>query len=120
MTVFVTQQPAPNKRGWTPDLTPAAQYGQIEYVFEGGEAVYANPQRSMQQAKARLKDFNPALDFVLYPGTGDPAAAYATIMAINSMGITDITYLYWDRIRDENGQRSNKGVYVPVKFSLDD
>lgn len=119
MTVFVTQQPTPNKFNWVPDLTPAAEYGKIEYVFEGGEAIYSNPVNSMKKAKFRLENFNPSLDYLLYPGTGDPAAFAVCIMAILDKGYDTLPLLYWDRIRDDNGSRdSKKGIYVPINFTL--
>ena len=120
MTVYIPQQPMPNKRtGWTPDLSSAAEYGKIEYVFAGGERVYALPGPSLFKAKKILRDFNPEEDYILWPGVGDPAALYATLLALMSHDPASIRFLYWDRKRDSNGQRDrNSGFYVPCNFMI--
>lgn len=119
-TVFITQQPKVNRQGWSPDLSPAADYGKFVYIFDSNEFIYQDTVAGMRKAYSKLEDYNPEHDYILWPNTGDPAAIWCTIMAICGMGFNDITFLYWDRKRDESGQRSKQqGFYVPVHVSTD-
>ena len=119
MTVYVTQQPTPNRRNWQPDLSPAAEYGKIKYIFQGGEQPFTNPANAISVARKELRDFNPETDFICWPNSGDPASLYATIMCLVDKGHKEITFLYWNRNRDANGQPlPDRGYYAPVKMSL--
>lgn len=110
----------PNRRtGWMPDLSSASEYGNIKYIFSGGEKVYALPGPSLFKASQELKGFNPKEDFVLWPGVGDPAALFTTIIAIMRFNPEKITFLYWDRKRDPEGNRSkSQGFYVPCTITI--
>lgn len=115
-TVYIPQQPMPNKKtGWMPDLSSAAEHGKIEYIFGGGEKVYALPGPSLFKARKALENFDPENDFILWPGVGDPMAFAITIQALMSHDPHQIRYLYWDRKRTTSGERDrNSGFYVPV------
>ena len=118
MTVYVTQQPMPNKLNWVPDLSPAAPYGKLVFVFAGDEAPFTAPNKSMTKAQDVLAHFNSKEDYLLWPNTGDPAAQWICIMALASMGVEEITFLYWSRVRHDDGTRSrSKGNYVPVTIA---
>jgi len=119
-TVYVTQRPIPNKNtGWTPNLSPASQYGKLVYVFDNDKSVFSNPHKSLEKAKDALEDFNPDRDFLLWPNSGDPAALWVCIHALGGSGVPCINYLYWERGFDEAGKRSSsKGFYSPVKIDF--
>lgn len=119
-TVFIPQQPMPNKKtGWMPDLSSAAEYGKIVYLFGGGEKVYALPGPSRFKARKLLENFNPEEDYILWPGVGDPAALFATMIGLMQSEPESITFLYWDRKRDSSGGRDGvSGFYVPCKFQI--
>ena len=114
--VFITQQPKPNRAGWTPNLSPAAQFGALIPVFAGGEQAYCDPGWAQDRAAAVLMDFNPEEDFILWPNTGDPIAAWACMFALARKGFPFINILNWER-KLENGQRStSEGFYTVVTF----
>lgn len=119
MTVFVAQQPMPSKSGWMPDLSSAAEHGPIQYVFDTSDKVYALPGPSLFKARKALKNFDPEVDFFLWPGVGDPAALWACLIAMMGTDPEFITFLYWDRKRDSSGERDGRsGFYVPCKFNI--
>lgn len=119
-TIYIPQQPMPNKRtGWAPDLSSALQYGKIEYIFQGGEKCYALPGPSLFKARKALENFDPENDYILWPGVGDPAALFATLLALMLHNPDQIRFLYWDRKRDDDGNREKgRGFYVPVNFII--
>ncbi len=119
MTVYIAQQPRPNKSGWTPDLSSADKYGRFEYVFGSSERVYALPGPSMFKVRKILKDFNPEEDYFLWPGVGDPMALACCIQALSELGLDYYNFLYWDRKRSSTGERDpSKGFYVPITLPI--
>lgn len=121
MTVFVIQQPRPNKKtGWVPDLSSATEYGELEYIFDPHERCYALPMPSLFKARRILRDkFDEEEDYILWPSAGDPVSVFAVCFAMADLNLSKVTILIWDRKRDENGRRlRDKGCYVPVKFTL--
>lgn len=118
MTVYVTQQPAPNKHNWVPDLNPAAQYGPIAYIFPPGPVFMATA-KSMLHAKNALKTFDPNSDFICWPSAGDPAALYIAVMALMSLGHKKVNYLYWSRNLSISGARvKSSGCYLPITVEI--
>lgn len=118
--VFVIQRPKPNTKGWTPNLTPAAQYGSIRYIFEPEDQVTAKTTWAMNRAESVLEDFCCERDFILWPYTGDPAAFMATMLVLGQMSddVPFVNALVWER-NLVNGQRSkDNGFYSPVRFDL--
>lgn len=119
MTVYVVQQPSPNRRGWMPDLSSAVEHGKIEYVFSGGEKIYALPGPSLFKARRILKDFDPDTDHLLWPGSIDPMALIICMIAVMEKNPAKISVLYWDRARDKDGNRSvTDGFYIPIPVEL--
>jgi hypothetical protein len=117
--VFVTQQPRPNKQGWTPNLTPATKYGAIHYVFAGGDRPYSDPDGAIFQATEALADFDPRKDYLLWPNTGDPAAMIAVMSVLARKGISSIKFLNWERKLSRQGERNiRQGFYTPILFNL--
>lgn len=119
MTVFIAQQPRPNRSGWMPDLSSAAEYGPFEYVFEPSERVYALIGPSMFKARKLFKDFDYEKDYFLWPGVGDPAALVVCTIALRELNVPYIKMLYWDRKRMSSGERDpSQGFYVPIKITI--
>jgi hypothetical protein len=116
--VFVTQQPKPNGRNWTPNLTPAAQYGGIHYVFSANAKPFCDADMALKIAERVLTDFNPARDFVLWPNTGDPIAAWAVMIALARKGLDKIRILNWERKLVNGSRSSSEGFYTPITFTL--
>lgn len=120
MTVYVIQQPAPNKTGWMPDFSSAAEYGAIQYLFNADERVYALGGPSLFKVRKFLRDtFKPEKDYILWPNIGDPMACIIAMLAIGEMGYDSIKCLYWNRKRDAQGNRdSQAGFYFPIQINL--
>ena len=119
MTVYVVQQPTPNKNGWQPDLSSAAEFGTIKFVFDSSDKVYALPGPSLFKARKVLKDFNYEKDYVLWPNLGDPMAMAAFMLAMRDIDMDKVTFLQWSRKRGEDGERiPGSGFYVPITFRL--
>lgn len=117
--VFITQRPKPKANGFMPDLTPATEFGEIVYVFDSNDYVFASPEISMERAKQVLDDFDPDNDHLLYPMTGDPAAVYIIAMIMGYwFSDKNISWLRWDRNVDSNGKRVKSGAYVPINIPL--
>ena len=115
MTVYVTQQPTPNRKGWQPDLSPAAQYGAIKYVFDADTPVSSNPNIAQELAVERLLDFNPDTDYICYPNSGDPTSYAMVSGTLAWLGYEQFTVLAWNRDRDAQGNpRRDRGYYTPV------
>lgn len=119
-TVYVTQRPQRSKAGWKPNLLPATVYGELKYVFESDDYVFSSPNESMAKAKEILNQFDPSVDYILYPNTGDPAAIYAICLILGYwFSQCTINFLYWDRTIDEDGNRSHdKGSYKVIPMPL--
>ena len=120
MTVFVTQKPIPNNVGWKPDLSPAAEYGAIKFVFNSHERVFAHPQKYTKVARKQLADFNQDEDYICWPNSGDPSTLYIIHMVLwKYHDIDQINYLYWNRKRDDEGNIiKGKGFYHPLTIEV--
>ena len=118
-TVFITQEPVPNRKGWMPDLSKAADYGAFDYVFPPRYQIHADTDAAVELAESKLANFNPETDFILYPNSGDPAACYVICMVLVAMGHDSVSFLYWNRAKDNTGNRlPNQGFYQPVKVRV--
>ncbi len=113
MTVYVSQQPIPNRHNWTPNLEPATKYGALKFIFQGESQPYLKPQSALLHAMEILANFNQEQDYLLWPNTGDPTAMWCAILALTQLEFTRISFLYW------NKPRGNKqGYYAPMEFNL--
>jgi len=119
MTVYVVQQPRPNKKGWTPDLSSASEYGNLFYIFEPNEKVFALPGPSLFKARKILRErFNENEDYILWPSAGDPMAFACLMLALGELNLHEVNFLVWDRKRRGGVRVENAGFYVPTKFKL--
>tara|TARA_R110002096_G_scaffold143701_1_gene299969 strand:+ start:847 stop:1203 length:357 start_codon:yes stop_codon:yes gene_type:complete len=115
-TVYIVTRPRENKFGWTPDLTDAAKYGQMQVVFEPDEKPQFNPRKAVTTARKIMKDFCPD-DFLLWPGGGDPIAVMiCTAIASEQSEVVNI--LRWERNFNEGERDRRKGWYLPVILNL--
>lgn len=113
MTVYVSQQPIPNRHNWTPNLEPATKYGQLKFIFQGDSQPYQTPQKSLFHAFKALRGFDPERDYLLWPNTGDPTAMWCAVIALGILSMPKINFLYW------NKPRGNAiGYYAPIEFDL--
>jgi hypothetical protein len=115
--VFVTQKPKPNSKGWTPNLSPAAEYGAIHYVFQSSDAAFGNPDAAISAAKRKLESFDAEKDYVLWPNS-DPAAFMAVILALAKKGVHKIQMLYWERKLEDGKRSSSEGFYSTITFNF--
>jgi len=113
MTVYVSQQPTPNRHSWVPNLEPATKYGSLKFIFQGDDHPYMWPQRSLDHAVKILQNFDPECDHLMWPNTGDPTAMWCAIIALAHMGFERISFLYWNKPRE-----NRQGYYAPIEFNL--
>lgn len=117
--VFVIQQPKPNRNNWVPNLEPATQFGAIHYLFNGQERPADDPDAALDDVIAMLEreEYQPDVDYILWPNTGDPIGVYATLLAIGQ-NYPCCQVLNWDR-KLVNGESSKtEGFYTAVRFNL--
>jgi len=112
--VYVIQQPKPKEGGWTPNLQPAVEYGRIEFVFDAGDRIYADPKAALEKARTRLKDFDPENDYLLWPNFGDPASQWLVVAHLTANGFNTLRWLYWTRGRVGNAMSNENGFYIPI------
>lgn len=120
-TVYVIQRPRPRSHdGWEPNLSPASQYGKLDFIFESSDRVYANTAAAIGKADSRLCRFNPENDFLLWPNQGDPACVWIVTMLLTSRGHNRLRFLYWSRGKsaDGGGLSNEAGYYLPVDVDL--
>ena len=113
--VFVVSRPTQNKFGWTPDLSDAAKYGELEIIFEASEQPQFSPAPSIHKAKKILKDFSEE-DYLLWAGGGDPTAVMIACMAA-SQSSDVVKILRWERNIDTYRDR-RKGWYMPCTLNM--
>lgn len=122
MTVFIIQQPRQNRHNWQPDFSSAEKYGELRFVFDAHERVYALPNPSMKKAQRTLKDFDFEKDYILWPNIGDPQAMFAFAFAFGLEQLLAVDYvnvLQWNRKREEDGSRDpSVGFYVPIRYNF--
>ena len=114
--VYIVQRPIQNKFGFTPDLTDAARYGELDVVFESSDKPQFVPVPSIQKARRIMKDFNPD-DFLLWAGGGDPIAVMIVCMIASEMSPI-IKVLRWERNKEEGDRDRRKGWYMPVALEM--
>ncbi|MAN64555.1 MAG: hypothetical protein CML19_08105 [Pusillimonas sp.] len=114
-TVYVVQRPTQNKFGWTPDLSDAAKYGELEIIFEPSEQPQFSPAPAIHKAKKILKDFSED-DYLLWAGGGDPTAVMIACMAASQVS-PKVSILRWERNFDTHRDR-RKGWYMPCTLEM--
>lgn len=115
--VFVTQEPRPNRQGWTPNLQPAEKFGTLVNVFDQNEMPSFGPDSAVFKAAEILDTFDPQRDFLLSPANaGDPAAFFTCALILSRKAkINQIRLLVWDRSRNKNNAA---GQYRVVQYNM--
>jgi len=110
--VYIPQEATSEK-----DLSSAAKYGKIHSII----GVYDRPADNTISALSRLyeslADFDPKQDYICLAG-GDPIVGLLTGVVLERLGIESFKQLYWTRERDEDGQRTGQGTYLPRTVSI--
>lgn len=112
MTVYIIQEPTSEK-----DLSSAAQYGALKPILSSEENPLKNIMASMNKIYNALYDYDSEQDHICFPG-GDPVALLLTGAVAERLGIEELSYLVWNRERDNTGNRKSTGFYVPKKIKI--
>lgn len=88
-TVFAVCEPP------TMDLTPAAEYGQIEVLLTHSQSLLA-PVPTIRKLKDKLRNFSDN-DFLL--PVGDPVLMSTVAMIAGEANNGRVSFLKWDRIQ---------------------
>lgn len=129
MTVYVTQEPRPKiykrkkegkeiEQAWTPDLSTAASYGDIKFVFSKEYNPILDAKLSYEIAADILADFNPSKDYLIETPMSGPVPSRACIMAIMARGHDDINFLNFHKRFNKEGKRDRDNAeYIPQRWS---
>lgn len=113
MTVYVVNQPARRTTGIVYDISPATEYGPLDFVFTMHQERPSNdPDWALDTAHEKLKAFDPEKDYVLWAG-GDPFSL-AVVTAILSDNHDVFSFLKWERDRE-----TREGRYTPITLNMD-
>ena len=99
------------------DLSSAQRYGTITPILEGDDIPSLTPGPCLLKLKqALVKEYHPE-DYICY-ALGDPATAFLAGMIFAREGLmrAPVNWLYWDRERDTEGNRTKGGYYVPSRI----
>lgn len=119
-TVYLIAQPTIPRRGKLPDLTPLYEHGEVQVLIQSGEYPTFNPEQCYEHIKARLADFDPETDFLVWAG-GDTLAAVITGVVLADMGFGWFRWLRHERGRDpvDPKIRTDAGSnYQPVMVDI--
>lgn len=116
--IYLVQQPTVDRRGWTPDLSAASNYGPFSVMLDGSDRPSFLPGPCRQKILHALRHFNHTEDYILWAG-GDPMGLMLTGAALAWLGVPSFRFLRWERKRDDAGVRQHDaGFYVPVLVQL--
>jgi hypothetical protein len=101
------------------DVSPAAVYGEIQFVLSTGDRTCANPELSMHRLRQAFADFDPMHDYILWAG-GDPLSAIVAGMVMIDMKIRQFRYLRFEKNRNTKPGQPVTGFYSPVEVRLED
>ena len=94
--VYVVCEPVSYKDGTTKmDLTPAAQYGELEVLLQHTQSLLA-PVPTVRKLHERLRDFSDD-DYIL--PVGDPVLMCTVAMVAAKMNNGRVKFLKWDRLQ---------------------
>ncbi len=122
MTVFTVCKPKPGPQGNTYDVSPALEYGDIEFIFDAYENPSSNPRASIEKVRLKLRHFNPKTDYIITAG-GDPYAAILVGYVLCEMNFP-IKYLRFERLHSRvhdmqdgvDASPRKTGYYLPVEM----
>jgi hypothetical protein len=112
MTVFVVNQPARRTTGNVYDISPATEFGLLDFVFTmNEERPSSDPDWALDKAHNKLSGFDPNEDYVLWAG-GDPFSL-AVITSVLTDNHDFIRFLKWERHHE-----TREGAYVAITLDL--
>lgn len=115
MTVFVVQKPKPGPNGAIYDITPAQEFGTVNFIFDAYENPSSRPVAALEKVRATLADFDSAKDYVVAAG-GDPYGLFLVGFVMNEIG-AELKWLRFERIKQKpvpGKQQEQEGYYVEV------
>ena len=112
-TVYVVQ--APRNAGHV-DFSSAADFGKVKFILRDNAMALSSPHETLEEIRRQLENFGP--DDYITSISGDPAASFMAGLCLPESYDGPIQWLRWERIRDENGNRTTKGFYVPATIDL--
>lgn len=117
--VFIVQEPLIDKTGTRPpkDLSSLSKYGDVVFLLHRFDRGTDNPNRILNVLKVRLKEFNSDKDYLLNLGS-DPISSMLLGMAVRELKTSQLTFLKWEKKRNEDGTLARDGFYIPVKLIL--
>lgn len=124
MTVFIVQKPKP-PGGVNPnvyDVSPAAEYGNIVFIFDAYENPSSNPFESLKKIRLALENFNSDTDYVISAG-GDPYGLLLVGFVMNEMQLP-LKWLRFERLRTRPNipvdptVPKQSGYYIPVEMPV--
>lgn len=116
-TVYVVQEPPPFRRGGrlvAKDLSSAQRYGKLVTILANDDQPSLTPGPALHELSKALRQFNPSTDYLCWAG-GDPMSMALAIVALKEQGVHYVPTLRWERERDNDGQRTRGGFYVPIE-----
>jgi hypothetical protein len=99
------------------DVSPAARYGDIQFVLSPGDRTSSTPELSLRKLVKAMDNFDPDKDFIVWSG-GDPLSAMLTGAVLMELGITRFKFLRFEKNRGRDANGSGAGYYVPVDVDL--
>lgn len=121
MTCYIVAKPKPGPQGNTYDVSPAQEYGEIEFIFDAYENPSANPRTSIEKIRLKLGHFNPKTDYIVTAG-GDPYAAILVGYVMCELNLP-LRYLRFERLRSRASAdmglvnpNQKSGYYIPVEM----
>lgn len=122
MTVYIICKPKPGPQGNTYDVSPAQEYGGIEFIFDAYDNPSSDPRASIEKVRIKLGKFDVKKDYIVTAG-GDPYAALLVGYVMCEMNLP-LRYLRFERYRSvvgHNGAPSSanvvkSGYYLPVEM----
>jgi hypothetical protein len=101
------------------DVSPAAVYGDIQFILSAGDRTCSNPELSIEKLKKALADFDAHQDFIIWAG-GDPLSAIVVGMVMVELGIRKFRFLRFEKNRNTRQGEPVTGYYSPVEVRLEE
>ena len=123
MTIFVVIKPKPGPQGYTYDISPAQEYGEIDFIFDAYENPSSNPRGALERLRLKLGKYNPKTDYIVTAG-GDPYASILVGFVLCELNLP-VRYLRFERLRGRStvdapaaagNAPSKTGYYIPVEI----
>lgn len=110
-TVFFVQEPGSDR-----DFSSANRYGKVEFLLSSRDRPGLSPGPTLFKLRQGLRKMRPG-DYLAWAG-GDPLGPTLVGLVLAEMGFRSFNMLRWERERDTEGRRTNRGYYVPVTIDL--